>query len=86
MDRGGHGGKERDVWVTTSKIVSAETTQRKASLAWLQSKLSWGLWKHHTKQIQFCMVVNDFGIKYSGKENAQHLKQILEQHYEVTTD
>ena len=34
---------------------------------------SLGLWKHSTRDIKFCLCVDDFGIKYVGEENAQHL-------------
>jgi len=30
--------------------------------------------------------VDDFGVKYIGKEHAQHLKNTLEQHYKLTCD
>jgi hypothetical protein len=30
--------------------------------------------------------VDDFGVKYVGKENAQHLEQVLRQKYRITTD
>ena len=30
-----------------------------------------GLWRHVTRQVQFSLVVDDFGVKYAGKENAQ---------------
>ena len=45
-----------------------------------------GLRQPQNKPIQFYFVVNIFGVKYRGKENAQHLKQILEQYYEVLTE
>ena len=32
------------------------------------------------------LVVDNFGVKYKGKEHAQHLAAALKQHYEVTTD
>ena len=32
------------------------------------------------------MVVNDVGVKYSGKQHALHLKKALEEKYKVTTD
>jgi hypothetical protein len=51
-----------------------------------QSKLVPGLWKHYTRPIQFTLVVNDFGIKYVGKEHAQHLENALEEHYKLTCD
>eukprot|EP00956_Cyclotella_meneghiniana_P007284 scaffold9923_cov20-Cyclotella_meneghiniana.AAC.2 len=30
--------------------------------------------------------VDDFGVKYVGKEHADHLKRVLEEHYKVTAD
>ncbi len=51
-----------------------------------QSKLVPGLWMHDTRHIPFTLVVNDFGIKYVGKEHAQHLKNALEEHYKLTCD
>jgi hypothetical protein len=51
-----------------------------------QSKLVPGLWKHDTRSIQFTLVVNNFGVKYIGKEHAQHLKNALKEHYKLTFD
>jgi hypothetical protein len=51
-----------------------------------QSKLVPGLWKHDTRPIQFTLVVNDFGMKYIGKEHAQHLNNALEEQYKHTCD
>jgi hypothetical protein len=30
--------------------------------------------------------VDDFGVKYVGKEHAEHLLKVLQEHYKVTTD
>ena len=43
-----------------------------------QSKLVPGLWKHEWKPVQFTLVVDTFGVKYTGKEHAQHLKTHIE--------
>ena len=51
-----------------------------------QSKLVPGLWKHDWRPIQFTLVVDDFGVKYVGKEHALHLKATLERDYKVTND
>jgi len=51
-----------------------------------QSKLVPGLWKHKTRPIAFALTVDDFAVKYVGKEHALHLKSVLEQHYKITTD
>ncbi len=51
-----------------------------------QSKLVPGLWRHDTRPIQFTLIVDDFGVKYVGKENALHLKHLLKEHYQLTCD
>ena len=45
-----------------------------------------GLWKHKWRPIQFCLLVDDFGIKYVGEEHALHLKSALLQHYKIPED
>lgn len=46
-----------------------------------------GLWQHKWRPISFTLVVNDFGVKYLGKEHALHLLSILEAKYPaVATD
>ena len=45
-----------------------------------------GLWLLKWRPIMFCITVYDFGIKYVGKQNAQHLLSKLQEHYTVTTD
>mmetsp|Transcript_37439 Transcript_37439/g.52808 ORF Transcript_37439/g.52808 Transcript_37439/m.52808 type:complete len:111 (+) Transcript_37439:250-582(+) len=32
-----------------------------------------GLWKHATRDITFCLVVDDFGIKYTDEDVLNHL-------------
>ncbi|KAL7487504.1 hypothetical protein ACHAW6_013083, partial [Cyclotella cf. meneghiniana] len=51
-----------------------------------QSKLVPGLWTHDWRPIQFTLVVDNFGIKYVGKEHPQHLLTVLQEHYKVATD
>eukprot|EP00956_Cyclotella_meneghiniana_P031758 scaffold84459_cov26-Cyclotella_meneghiniana.AAC.1 len=45
-----------------------------------------GLWRHVTRPISFTLVVDDFGVKYVGKEHAQHLIDTLKQHYKLAED
>ena len=45
-----------------------------------------GLWKHTTRPTQFTLTVDDFGVKYVGHDNAQHLIDALRQHYDVEED
>ena len=44
------------------------------------------LWKHATKPIILSLIVDDFGVKYIGKENADHLIQALQKLYTISID
>jgi hypothetical protein len=43
-----------------------------------QSKTTPSLWKDKWQPIMFSLVVNNFGVKYVGKEHAQHLLQMVQ--------
>ena len=45
-----------------------------------------GLWKHKTRDIVFSLVVDDFGVKYTKRDDAEHLMATLRQLYEVKED
>jgi hypothetical protein len=45
-----------------------------------------GLWLHHTWPIAFILVVDDFAVKYVGKQHADHLRNALLKTYKLTTD
>ena len=53
---------------------------------YFQSKFVPGLWKHRTRDLQFVLIVDDFGIKYLREDDLNHLITALKQHYEVTLD
>ena len=40
-----------------------------------------GIWKHQTRPIWFTLVVDDFGVKYVGREHAEHLLKSLRKCY-----
>ena len=45
-----------------------------------------GLWKHISRPISFTLVVEDFGIKYVGREHVDHLIGVLKQQYKLAED
>jgi hypothetical protein len=51
-----------------------------------QSTTTLGLWKHKTRPISFSLLVNNFSVEYLGKENAQHLLQMVQQYYKCLCD
>ena len=44
-----------------------------------------GLWKHRTIPVTFSLVVDDFGIKYTHKEDVEMLLNTLQQKYEAVS-
>ena len=70
-----------------SGLLASELLEKRLNKrGYQQSKLVPGFWKHKWQSIQFTLVVDDFGVKYMGKEHALHLKQTLEENYKVTTE
>ena len=44
------------------------------------------LWTHKTRKIKFSLVIDDFGIKYEEKADAEHLLQTLCNKYPISVD
>ena len=40
-----------------------------------------GLWRHVTRPVQFTLCVDDFDVKYAGKENSDHLINTINKNY-----
>ena len=47
---------------------------------------SLGMWKHKTRNILFRLCVDDFGVKYHNKEDAQHLHDCIVKEYTCKID
>ena len=45
------------------------------------SKFTPGLFTHKTRDIAFSLVVDDFGVKYTKKEDAEHLLKTIQDRY-----
>jgi hypothetical protein len=45
-----------------------------------------GLCLHKTRPISFTLMVDDFTVKYVGKQHVEHLRNALLQTYELTMD
>jgi hypothetical protein len=45
-----------------------------------------GLWKHDTRPISFLLVIDDFGVKYVGREHAEHLMECIKKNYNISSD
>jgi hypothetical protein len=67
-------------------LANQRLTKHLATYGYSPTPRTPGLWRHHTRNIAFSLVVDDFGIKYVGKDNADHLLNALKNLYTITTD
>ncbi len=58
--------------------------ERLARVGYRQSKIIPGLWSHNKRSIIFCLVVDTFAVKYTQKEDVDHLLVVLKQDYIAT--
>jgi len=50
------------------QIAHDKLVKHLAKYGYAPMRLTPGLWKHHTCPITFCLVVDNFGVKYDGKK------------------
>ena len=68
-------------------IIAQELLEKRLEKhGYYQSKTTPGFWSHKWRPISFSLIVDDFGVKYVGEEHAQHLINVLKEHYELTED
>jgi hypothetical protein len=45
-----------------------------------------GFWEHDTRRTTFCLCVDDFGVTYFSKPDAEHLLAALRDNYKISVD
>ena len=60
--------------------------KRLAPLGYYKVPHTPGLWRHQFRPVMFTLVVDDLGVKYVGREHAEHLMNAIEENYTVTKD
>jgi hypothetical protein len=68
------------------RIANDRLFKHLAADGYTQSEHTPGLLRHSTCDITFALVVDDFGVEYAGRENAQHFINVLKKLYEITTN
>jgi hypothetical protein len=68
------------------RIANDRLTTHLAKFGYRPVPITPSLWTHDTRPIDFSLVVDDFGVKYVGKEHAMHLLGALRKLYTVTED
>jgi hypothetical protein len=88
--------QDRKVYIETQKgmyrlpqagILVNELLQRNlAKDGYRPTQHTHGLWKHDTCPISFSLVVDDFGVKYVGREHAEHLMECIKNNYNISSN
>ena len=65
-------------WLDLQKLLEKED--------YYPSKYTPGLWLHKHRDISFTLVVDDFGVKYTNKADADHLISVLKTAYPAITE
>ena len=66
------------------KIANDLLVLRLKAAGYTECTLTPGLFRHTTRSIVFCLVVDDFAVKYTNKEDVEHLLATLQQHYKIS--
>ncbi len=67
------------IGIITQKLLEEQLAKHR----YHQSNKTPGFWKHDWRPISFSLIVENFGIKYMGKEHIDHLIKILKEFYVV---
>ena len=62
----------------SGKLANEDLRNKISPHGYYEVKHTPGLWKHISRPIQFTLVVDDFGVKYTRRKDAEHLLGILE--------
>ena len=60
------------------KLTNEFLRKKLAPHGYFEVKHTPGLWKHISRPLQFTLVVDDFGVNYTRRKDAEHLLRILE--------
>ena len=69
-----------------SRVAYDALAPRLKTEGYLPAKTTPGLFKHKENSVVFCLTVDDFGVLYVDKPDAEHLRDTLKKDYVVTED
>ena len=67
-------------------IVNVELKRILRLEGYILSKFTPGLFTHKTREIVFSLVVDDFGVRYKEREDAEHLLNTIKGRYPVKAE
>ena len=70
----------------SGKIAHNDLVQHLAKHGYVQAKNTDGLFVHGLRDISFILVVNNFGIKFTNKDDVNHLISVMRGKYKFKVD
>ena len=70
----------------SGKLAHDLLRERLNKAGYFEAATTAGLWRHTWRPVQFLLIVDDFGVEYVGKQHADHLLKVLNEHYEMSED
>jgi hypothetical protein len=70
----------------TGLLANELLQKRLAPFGYYLARHTPGLWLHKTRPIAFSLIVDDFAVKYVGKQHADNISNAILRSYELTTD
>ena len=82
-----YGNKEDHVWLSPIRHHCPHNTKINLDpFGYKPCQYTPGLREHKTRDIKFCLVVDDFGIKYTNDNNLQHILSYLHFFFTILVD
>ena len=70
----------------SDKVANYRLVEHLAKYGYAPCKRTPDLWRHATRPMVFTLCVDDFGMKYVGKQHASHLLDALRARYKIKCD
>ena len=70
----------------SGQIANQDLQKHLAKYGYYPTRKTPGLWKHRTRKINFTLVVDDFGIKYTNKDDIDHLLAAIKDKHSLEID
>ena len=68
------------------KIANDQLQRHLEKYGYCHSSITNGLWTHKSQSTVFALVVDDFAVKYTSNQDADHLISALQDLYKITMD
>ena len=68
------------------KLANDLLSKRLFAHGYYQCATAPGLWRHQWQPVTFVLIVDNFGVQYTGRQHAENLLVVLQESYKLTTD